>query len=217
MKPYFDSKKIINTIYQSPSIGQFALEAEPNKTISWDHCREQFLGKMNNINGFFFSHLPNKGKDIAFFVHKFELILSISLENMIFSTFAETDKDHVLWISPSKFWFDCLLKKSLFTLVIRSGLNYDFEKNNFDDCLFGEYVENKMIRETKSAFKRFMYGFTKFTGILPLASTNPTSTLIRHGWHSEFNFADNNDAKRKLVAIEEKKDEYYFGFDFLWN
>ena len=214
----FGETKQINTFYQTPNVGQFALEPESNKSIVWDHCREQFLGKMTfEMSGFYFSHYANKSEDVALFINKIEKILSISIENIVFSTFCKTDKDHVIWVCPSSFWMDCVLKKSLFTLLLRVSLNFDKDKNNFENCIFGDFLENKLLKETKCAFIRFMFGFTKFDGVLPLSTTNPTSSLIRHGWHGEFNFNDIMNVKKKLKSASDKTNDHSFGFDFLWN
>ena len=218
MKAKFGEVKNINFVYQPPPVGQFALEPEASKPIVWDHCREQFLGKMTSeIKGFYFSNYYEKSEDVASFVAKFENILAVSHENFILSNFNKTDKDNILWISPSRFWFDCMLKKSLFTLVLRASLNYDIKIDNFENCFFGEFQENKLIKETKTAFIRFMYGFTKYTGKLPENLTNSNSTLIRHGWHSEFNFVNYHEIKNKLISPFRSVNDNYFGFDFLWN
>lgn len=218
MQIKFGALKHINAMYITSSLGQFALEPDINKTISWDHCREQFLGKMNvDMKGFYFSHQSHKSEDVAIFLKTIEKILEINIEEISFSKFCKTDKDHIMWIEPSSFWMDCILKKSLLTLLLRVSLNFDKIKNNFDECIFGEYSENKLLKETKSAFVRFMFGFTKFDGVLPMAATNPTSNLIRHGWHGEFNYNDLAMVKRKLKSAKQKNYDNYFGFDFLWN
>ena len=132
---------------------------EENKTLTWDHCREQFLGKMTpDISGFYFSHLPEKSIEIAIFLLKFEKILAVSMNDFINLTFCKTDKDSILWISPAKFWFECLLRRSLLTLILRASINYSIKTDNFEDCLFGDHIENRMIRDTKDAVVRFKIG-----------------------------------------------------------
>lgn len=217
MKVAFGDKKSFGQFYLVPPQGQFALEAEGEKPLHWDHCREQFLGKFKeNIPGFYFSHKPGKGINVAGFLLKFEEIISYEFKSLKFSHFRETEKETVLWIEPSVFWRTCLLKKSLMTLLLRCGLNYDGEKDNFDDALFNiEYSENKYVRETKNAIMRFLFGFTKFTGnfVVPEGTT-----LIRHGWHAEFEKNSVYDVRRKLIRPSDECHEVSLvGAESLWG
>ncbi len=218
MAAKFFDVKIINLTYSCPPIGYFALDQDANKPITWDHCREQFLGKMSSImGGFFFSHHDYRSEHVANFIFKFEEIIALNGNNIQHSTFNKTNKPNIVWINPSSFWLDCILKRSLLTLLFRCGLNYDIQKSNFEDCLFGEYAECKFVKETKNAIIRFMFGFTKYQGFLPHVSSGGTSTLIRHGWHSEFQDADISVIKNKLVSPDNSQIKNNFGFNFLWN
>lgn len=179
-----------------PSVCNYALEAEPLKDIHWDHCREQFAAKFDEFtSGFYFSHPAGKSCDVAGFIAKFETIIGLSE----FSTYSKTNKESVLWVSPIKFWTNCEMKRSLMTLLLRCGINYDSSKDNFDDALFGDYKESIYVKETKSAILRFMFGFTKFTGEL---NQKTTSLVVKHGWREEFQKLDDSTICRRLVAPE---------------
>lgn len=224
MKVTFGDKKTLNQCYSAPAEGQFALDADGGKSLHWDHCREQFLGKfLESINGFYYSHKHQRGEDVAGFVLKFEEIInSESQNNFPFSTFSQTEKDNILWIQPSSFWKTCLMKKSLLTLLVRCGLNYCCDKDNFDDALFAEHNENRYARETKNAVMRFLFGFTKFTGSVsqsvPVSAMGSTSTLIRHGWHVEFEKNTIYDVRRKLIRPEGENPEVSLvGIESLWG
>lgn len=168
--------------------------------------------------GFFFTHHEGKGDDVACFIAKMEEVVSLSGLSFGFSSFRKTNKMNIIWMEPGSLWRSDVMSMSLLTLMLRSSLNYDMAADNFQDCLFGNSQENRMIRETKSAVLRFMFGFTKYVGELP-PMTNPSynSTLMRHGWHSEFNFTDLVVIKRKLVSAHEGAQSEKFGFDFIWN
>lgn len=222
MKVTFGDKKPLSSYYSVPADGQFALEPEPDKSLHWDHCREQFLGKFKeNISGFYFSHKYHRGVNIAGFILKFEEIIRAE-NNIELTTFRETERDTALWIEPSNFWRNCIMKKSLLTLLLRCGTNYDNEADNFDDALFGgNYNENKYARDTKSAVLRFLFGFTKFVGSLqqsvPPMGNNINSTLIRHGWHAEFDKNSIYEIRRKLVRPIESSEVLLVGAESLWG
>lgn len=218
MQIKFLPNKTLNLTYNCPPIGYFACFHEATKPIIWDHCREQFLGKMStNMIGFYFSHHDQKADHVACFINKFEKVLKMSCDNFIYSNYRKTEKENIIWIEPSLFWLDCLFKRSLLTLLLRCSLNFDIIKNNFDDCLFGQFPECKLAKDTKNALIRFMFGFTTYKGMLPHFCANANSTLIRHGWHSEFANADVSTVKNKLVLSQSSNIKSNFGFNFLWN
>ena len=207
---FIDTKKI--NCHVIPPVGNYALEVNSPKDVHWDHCREQFAAKFNELtSGFYFSHLK-KAESIGEFVSKFELIVGVCEP----SVFANTEKENVMWIQPSGFWKDCQMKRSLLTILIRCGLNYDIETDNFDDALFGEYKESLYIRETRSAMLRFMFGFTQFTGIVNPIS--PSTSLVKHGWREEFMKLDDSTIRRKLILPEGKAKEIsIIGVEALWT
>ena len=218
MQVRFIENKSITLTYNCPPIGYYAIDSEEAKPITWDHCREQFLGKMSpGMSGFFFSHHDNKSNDVASFICHFESIVAMSGCNITSSCFARTERKNIIWVVPSSFWLACLMKRSLLTLLLRCSLNFECSQRNFERCLFGDYPECKLVRETRAAVMRFMYGFTEYRGQLPHISTSASSSLIRHGWHSEFSNASEFDVKSKLALPAGCISVNKFGFDFLWN
>lgn len=219
MKAQFGENKEDVVFYSDPSVGNFALEPEKpseneaQRSPHWDHCREQFAAKYKSpVANFYFAHPPDKGNDIAEFLTKFENVCGI--EN--FSLFRKTNKKIILWVEPSKFWLNCFIKRSLLTLIIRCGINYDTEKDNFDDCLFGDYKECLFLKETKLAVLRFMFGFTKWTSEMP--DTPYVASIIKHGWREEFQKCDEAKVKSLLILPEGKSVESSLvGIDSLWT
>lgn len=171
-----------------------------------------------DMRGFFFTHHEGKSDDVAAFIAKAEEIVSISGLRFDPSSFRKTNKTNIVWIEPGTLWRNGTISMSLLTLMLRSSLNYDTAGDNFQDCLFGNFQENRMIRETRHAVLRFMFGFTEYVGELPpMNNQSYNSTLVRHGWHSEFNFTDLATIKKKLVSTREGPQNEKFGFDFIWN
>lgn len=206
-----EPKKIKTQVH--PPCGNFALEVDPSKDVHWDHCREQFAAKFDEHTiGFYFSHPHGKSIDVGEFISKFETVLGIQSP----SKFAKTEKQTVLWIEPSSFWKSCQIKRSLLTIIIRCAMNYDLNRDNFDDALFGDYKESTYIKETKFALLRFMFGFTQFTG--KLNTVAPTATVIKQGWREEFINANESVVRRKLTLPEGfAKDISIVGVDSLWT
>lgn len=215
--------KIFSHCYGTPPIGSFALESKrvssfPSQ-ILWQSCREQFAASLNNednIEGFFFCHPKNKELDVANFLNKFEKIVFENLTNKFqFSNFSRTSNSSVLWVQPSCFWLDCPLKKSLFTILFRSSINYCFYENNFDETLFSnEFKENLYLRQTKTAILRFMFGFTKYKGKQPQLLKG--CTIIKHGWLEVFRNLDET-AVRKFLKQPEKIKDSFLGVPSLWT
>jgi hypothetical protein len=219
MKSRFGDKKYFKSCYGAPPVGNYALEVEPPKSPHWYHCREQFATKFGTDTvGFFFSHPSGKGEGVAEFVVKFETILGLDALSKPFdySSFALTTKDNILWTQPSDFWKDCYIKRSLLTMILRCGMNYDPAQDNFDDALFGEqYKETLYVRETRPALLRFMFGFTKYTGQTPTAGSY--TSVIKHGWREEFMKMDEATIRRRLVLPEgETREPSIIGLESLW-
>lgn len=215
MKAHFllESKELKQYYYACPSPGNYALDNN-SKDYHWDYCREQFAAKLYNSPTpyFYFSHPEKKGEDIANFIVKFENILGIDQ----FSVFAKTGRNEVLWINPSEFWLDCYLKQSLYTIILRCGINYKTEIDNFDDALFGSYKECDYVNQTKVAILRFMFGFTEYCG--DKTEISSTANVIKHGWKEEFNQL-NEVAVKKLLGLPKNKikENNVIGPQILWT
>ena len=214
----FNEPRNIFIPYCTPNAGYFGLEADYNRVNHWDTCREQFAAKFNeNIEGFYFSHKENKGYDIANFLCRFEIVIKSSHDqyNFDFSEYCLTSSPCVLYVKLSKFWRECFYKRNLFTMLLRCAQNFDSTQNNFDEVLFDEkYKETLYVNETKMAVIRFMFGFTKYTGVPPIIGG---TTVVKHGWKEEFHKLEIHDLRMKLVLPDGfKKFTNIVGMDSLW-
>lgn len=218
LKAVFKRNKVYKPIYGAPSLGSFALQPLPNKPIFWEHCRENFgLKFTENTKGFFFSHLENKAIDVASFLTKFEYVVQSNLNDkkILFSSFRKTCRNNIIWLEPSEFWRSCKMRRSLLTILVRCSFNYSSELDNFDDAIFGNYKENIYIRETKIAFLRFMFGFTRWNS---KEHHNLDREDERHGWREEFFNLDYRRARSRLLAPENNfNDANMIGLDTLWS
>jgi len=52
------------------------------------------------------------------------------------------------------------MKRSLFTALLRSGMEYTPTKLNFEEALFS----HQYLEKTEYAVRRFLKGYTKYTG-----------------------------------------------------
>lgn len=205
-------------VYGTPQAGSFALSSLHGKPILWEHCRENFALKfLETTKGFFFSHLPDKTHDIANFLFKFENVVQCNLRSpeLRFSQFRKTCRNNVMWIEPSEFWLNCKIKRSLLTILMRCAMNYSTEDDNFDDVLFGNYKENSYLRDTKTAFLRFMFGFTVWN----FEENNQLDRKDeRHGWREEFLDLDIKKIKTRLLPPNANFNHIgMVGFDALWS
>lgn len=208
MAAKFLENKNFKQFYATPLKGNFSLDSNP---VAWENCREQFAAKFHeNITGFYFSHAPDKGDDIAEFLTKFENVINVPN-----TCFSKTNRSFAIWIEPASFWRNCEIKRSLLTIILRAAANYDKNKDNFDDALFNPlFSDNQYIRETKLAIMRFMFGFTSFTGNY---KNIPSATVHKNGWREEFQYADEPSIRRLLVKpTKEKEISTLIGLDTLW-
>lgn len=207
MKATFGAVKPFRQCYGSPPPGNFAVEPEPPREIHWDHCREQFaVHYTQHTQGFYFSHPPEKGEDVASFLVKCERILGIEELKTPFSqsVFGKTGKQTVIWVEASRFWSCCPMRRSLITVFLRCGMNYSEEQDNFDEALFSEqfHKDNQYTRETRSATLRFLFGFTRYTGNFPPVGTY--TSVLKFGWHEEFSKMDDFTVRKRLVLPEDE-------------
>lgn len=213
--------KNIKQIYNIPGNGYFAIDEKYPKALNWQNCREKFLANFYcQSKSIFFSHYDNSHEDIARFIFKCESILQQSNNSIAFefTLFKKTTCEKIVWFQPSEFWLNCILKRSLLTLLLRCSLNYKIYDDNFDDCLFSEkYEENKLARETKNAILRFFYGFTEYKGNQSLATNIENESIIRQGWHHEFKDRTLCYLKQALQKPLNYKLKNTTGIDTLWN
>lgn len=176
--------KIITSVVSDAPWGCFALDKNP---FRFENCRERFATQWtSHIKGFFFSTEGN-GKDVAAFILKTEEILRLNGK----SEFALTNYKKFLWVEPVSFWNSCRMRKSLFTCLLRAGVAYNRETDNYESSLFGE----RYLKNSEPAIKRFLYGYTKYIGEMLSGS----STLETAGWNFYFSGKDAIFVKDKLV------------------
>ena len=191
----WSNHKNIRETKAKPVSGSFAIDRNP---IEWIHCRERFGPKLvSPYDGFFFSH-ERKDVNIASFILKTEEVLEISK-----SIFRKTNRYYATWISPSDFWLQCDVRKSLFTILIRAGVNYDLALDNYEEALFSV----KYSKETMLAIQRFLLGFTKVV-----------YKRYNNGWVNVFGGQSIDVIRQRLVLPEGKKPPFpMIAANNIWN
>lgn len=215
---------ICPTLYAPGGSGQFSHEIKneiDNSCFFWDKCREQFAKKFTEISEGFFYSLSEKDIFCALhFIRDTEKFLNLSS----FSEFFRTNRENVAFIKVHDFWKSCYMRRSLFTLICRLGLEYDYQC--WEKTLYGEIGKTgskdldanyEMAKKTKKAIMRFFFGFTKYIG--NLSHMNKEYFPEKHGWVAEF--ADKQSDYIKSVLILENNDKcplgkrYIFGKELL--
>jgi hypothetical protein len=203
MKVDFGEPKTVTQTLNKPNPGSFAAEGS---NISWVPCREQFANKFNeSLEGFYFSHERDKGEDIAAFITKTEEIIEQSP-----SHFAKTNKNFALWIQPSAFWRNCAIRRSLLTILLRSGAHFNHEEDNYEEALYS----HEYVRKTKPAIKRFLFGFTEFIRDEVALGNGHVFTL---GWLATFSSKNDVQIRSQLLRLEEEEEYCSVDQDSLWS
>lgn len=159
---------LIDTVYR-PSIGSFGkpngIKNERYVVKNWYHCREIWHNQMYNAKLFFYAHPVSRNKSLNAFFEKIETILNVQEK----SIFGPTQKKHIMYVKPSKWWLKYTMRRSLFTILLRSSSSYDISLDNFEDALYSNFYAER----TRKAIQYFLQGNTVYKG-------------KRRGWHRQF-------------------------------
>jgi hypothetical protein len=158
----------VDTPY-NPNCGAFArtqkIEDDRHKVDHWFFCRDLFHNVLWNLKIFFYSIKSGKCKSVSAFIEIVEEKLNVNPK----SQFGPTQNNKIMWIKPSPWWIKFGMRRSLFTILLRAGLNYSCVKDNFMEAVASE----KYLANTPYAFERFMSGHTKYAG-------------HKRGWYKQF-------------------------------
>ena len=184
-----------------PKVGQYSVRHEP---LDWIGCRERIAALFTESTpGIFFSHEPDQGNRIAKFFLKTENILDLSNKTV----FQKTNYNYVLWCSPTPFWLSCGVRRSLLTILLRQGLRYNPNEDNYEEALFRQDAITKdYAKNTRNAILRFLFGFTKYNG----------KTSYAPGWTSLFQYATEKQVREALVCHGETE-KCLVGAGKLWG
>jgi hypothetical protein len=188
MMPKFLERHLITSPTIDGEAGYFSLPCP----VAFDKCREKFASGFTEFtHGFYFMHHENRGTDIAHFLERVEGVLELKEP----STYALTNRPHILWIAPSPFWRVCPMRRSLLTCLLRSGMVYEPTRDNLQEALFSyEY-----LKRTRKALMRFLFGFTVYKGV-EITPNYDGATLVSKGWLSVFEFKEEEFIRQTLVA-----------------
>jgi hypothetical protein len=126
------------------------------KINNWFYCRDVFHNILCRLSIFFFSHEKSEGKNIAEFIARIEDIVDVKPR----SQFGPTQRKSIMWIKPSRWWLRYGMRRSLFTILLRAGCNYNAKKDNIKDVI----AKEPYLRKTSYAVKRFLKGCTRYKG-----------------------------------------------------
>lgn len=186
-------KKPLPEIVTRPKAGHYALDRIP---FNFQKCRDNVFDIFTEeTEGLFFSHEDNQHLNVVAFISKVEDILNLEEKSIC----SPTGFSFTTWVIPSKFWKNCPIKRSLFTLFLRSGMMYDCEKNNFDEALVSD-VEC-YGKDTIVALKRFLFGFTYYDN--EASKKTIYDCYAKFGWHTVFKNKPQEDVCKILLRPKE--------------
>jgi hypothetical protein len=181
--------------------------------VEWFKCREQYHRKATETkqDNIYFAHGPGEEISIACFISKIEKILSFNF-SIQRSLFSRTNMENILWTSPSSFWKECNVKFNLYTIFLRAGLNYNYEKDNFDEALYSmPIVDGKaLFPEGVWSINRFLYGFTKFIPV------DENERRMDVGWINLFKTKNKDQIRQQLISPIDRQ-TYSIGGTTLWT
>lgn len=119
----------------------------------WFFCRDVF--QVRGDQDFLFSCRTGCGKNVACLVRDVEKILGIEPKTECGPT-----QTRVIWVNMSPWWYKDQLRKSFFTMMLRSGNGYDMSGDI--KSILKAFNRQKYGKLTKTAIARFLSGFTEF-------------------------------------------------------
>jgi hypothetical protein len=189
----FKEKQIIT----SPTIDGEPGWFSPVCPIAFEKCRERFATLFTETTqGFYVMHYEGRCRDLARFLERVEEVLELKEH----SVYALTNRPHILWVEPSPFWKQCSMRRSLLTCILRSGIIYESDRDNFQEALFN----HEYLKRTRKALMRFMFGFTNYNGVV-IEPNYQGSNLVSKGWLSVFEFKDEAFIRQTLVSPNQTK------------
>ncbi len=182
----FGDMIFIDTVYR-PSMGSFgkpiSVKEERYVVKNWYHCREIWHNQMYNAKLFFYVHPVSRNKALQSFFEKIEDVLKLEQK----SVFGPTQKKYIMYIKPSKWWLKYTMRRSLFTILLRSSNSYDCNLDNFESALYSNYYAER----TKNAIQYFLKGNTIYKG-------------KKRGWYKQFGEINVDLESLKKLLVPEK-------------
>jgi hypothetical protein len=164
--------------YQRVIAGSFSKVAETYvdgtlEAREWMFCREYFQEQSQGVRRILFCNKRNKTCNIAAFIDRIESKLKIQTRSKV----GPTQRNNISWLWVSPWWSTTSMRRSLFTALLRAGQHYSPIKDNLEEALFGNVGQirryNEYTRQTEYAVRRFIQGYTKYTGHM-------------RGWYNQF-------------------------------
>ena len=176
----------IDTVYL-PSIGSFGKPSgiKDNRHVvkNWFHCREIWHNQMYNAKLFFYVHPISRNKSLSAFFEKIEMLLNIKEKSL----FGPTQKKYIMYIKPSKWWLKYTMRRSLFTILLRSSNAYDIGLDNFENALYSNFYAER----SRKAIEYFFAGNTIYKG-------------KKRGWYKQFGELPVDEESLKKLLVPDK-------------
>jgi hypothetical protein len=167
--------------------------------INWYSCREDFHRCSIGLRFHYFAYCypahvqagesPNVPRNISAFFDKIEDTLGLNIRTKMGMTVLPSGAiTQAMWIKRPLWWTCENMRRSLFTALLRAGLVYDPNRDNFDQALRSQ----DYTALTMPAVNRFLKGYTSYKG----------STV---GWQSAFRDQPKKSLETLLVLPARKR------------
>ena len=134
-------------------------------------CRDRFHGNnTSRLGDVLMAHPPGMGKNILLFINAIEQRMG----HAILTQGGPTNLKNASWFAPADFWRRNAMRRSLFTILLRNGREYQPRNKNVEEALYSQYYTSS----TRPAIERFLNGFTWYSG-------------SSSGWYQQFSGAAN--------------------------
>ena len=178
---------LIDTVYR-PSTGSFgkpkSLSDERYVVTNWYNCREIWHNQMGNAKIFFYVHPISTIRSFGAFFSKVEDRLCMEERSL----FGPTQRKYIMYVKPSRWWLRYGMRRSLFTILLRSASAYDAGMDNFDIALYSNFYASK----TRLAIEHFFAGNTVYKG-------------KKRGWYRQFGESTPDEAALAKMLVPELK------------
>jgi len=198
-----DVKQLKSPAYE-PAAGSFAICQESGGRLvlsKFYHCRDVFHTDSRDLAAgaiIAFVCTAAAAPKVAAFVTEFEKRLG----HEKLTRMGLTNSASIMWVEPAAFWFGNPLRRSLFTALLRAGVGYNPETNNFDAAI----AKEKYLGPTKAAVKHFLEGHTWISSEVDTA----------RGWYDNFaGISVESLTKRLTFKPIKEKDLWRFVYDKL--
>jgi len=171
--------------------GSLGVIDKRNRDVEWMVCRDGF--QSYSLGRFLFKCVSGQIPNTIAFIRRVERAIKLPVRKRC--VLRLTDKPDILYIGLKDFW-RTEVHRSLLTILLRAGEYYNPKRDNIRQVTKNCWY----LRNTRSAFERFMKGYTH--PIIRAGHVDPWNDFLFYGWVDWVGSADNKKVKKMLVKVK---------------